>query len=275
MRQTFLVVLLLLVPAGVMAQSAVELEAFTDFELWPDHDRDFQHRIHAGSQAGIHIWGMHATAGMSLLRYIKHSSKADGLPFQGEATKVWGFRHALTLSRHITFKKSYVEIGLWAGRRAIQWVDRDCECYHNRFPVGHKSAREVLEENGSREKDPGIAYHDGLRPRLVVFFAPYDIRLKVLGPAYRWHEVTLPYPRWIFNVEYSPRLFFAGDLKLGTHSEMSGLIKPTTDLFAYWMPVEGMQFGVRYGRIPHPGYRDPLQRVSFSLRIQIEYTNQL
>lgn len=266
---TFSILLFCLCGNSVQAQFYVEPKAEMGVEYYPKASRDFQAQTHGGGKIDLGYMfnrhsGVDVQLGLNMTRYLKNESKVDGSPLQTEATKVLQFKREAILSFKRILGWGKVLVGGWIGRRSIHWMDRDCNCYFNNFPHSG-SAAEVLEEMQKKKKRlPGIAYHDGLRPYIKLHITSHDFTVEAIGPAYRWHAVTLPYNSWRVAVEYE-----YGNLTVGNRSKFGGLKEYSSDAYAYYSLIPEIAVGVHAGRISYPGYQRPLSRFSVSLEISL------
>ncbi len=275
---------LLFLPLDTFGQTYLRPAAdFRVSYLFPD-SRDFQAGVRgAGSIRIGHDWpkrkfGVSILGRLGMTRHLKNESKRDGNLFQTEATKVLEFRRGLTLVGKYLPTWGEIQAGGWIGRRSVHWMDRDCDCFYNSFPRNYQTASEA-KNKPTRRKDPGIAYHDGLRPYFRVqvglsslptpWLESGAFSLQAYGPAYRWHEVTLPYPDWTVTVQYSRADVFGGRIELGGDSHFGGLIDSAVEGYINYHPIPGLQFGFRYGRRPYPGYERPLHRRSVFVLIDL------
>lgn len=259
-----------------VAEAQYYLEPKSEFkvEYYPKNSRDFQAQSYAAGQivAGYDFsdnLGIGVRFGLDITRHLKNESKMQGSPLQTEATKVMEFRREAILSMVYYPDWGEIWIGGWIGRRSAHWLDRDCNCYFNDFPKEDGSAKEVMESLREGDKHPGIAYHDGLRPYLKIEVSDYNLTVEAQGPAYRWHTVTLPYSSWNISVEQRYSDVKGGDLIIGNKSGLGGLTEYSSDGYAYFAPIPELEVGVHFGRIPYPGYQQPLNRFSFSLKISL------
>ncbi len=236
-----------------------------ELALWPESDRCYQNMMRVDPEATARINRFFVEGFVDFKWWGACDSKIPGLPLNAEAGKVIERKHGLNAGIIVL---DGLEVGVTVRRRAVHHIWRHkVRKRHSYFPSDWKVGRRGC--NGEKVGDhpkgkgcPSLGYYDGAGGYLNYDNGGFDVELTT--PQYRWKDLTLPWPSWTLNAEYRRENWAVRLL-----GETGGKRKTTYDI-----EVERRLFtkyfwvGASYGRLPAPGWLEPLDRFSLSFHIR-------
>lgn len=180
-----------------------------------------------------------------------------GNPLVAEAGNVLERRHGINV---LVRAWHGIFVGGSVRRRAVHHFWRNGRPYPwGQFPLSGR-AKTAQERCQQGQPCPALGYHDHVRPMIV-----YDWRgvsVEVLGPGYRWKDVTLPYASYMGSVSYT------GDTwGVDVKGAAGGLREPVLDGGVRVRIIQSMWAQVRFGTLHAPGWRGPLYRLAVGLEL--------
>lgn len=247
-------VLLWVMCPAVRAQS-LDVSGAGEISLWPHSDRCYQHSMGAAAEIEVE-WGYLFAEGFLRGQWWGAcDTKLEGSIFSAEAGRALERSHGGNAGIELW----EVQAGVTVHRQAVHHFWR----HGNRtghFPEDN-NARAAQQRCRAGDLCPSIGYHQGVRGYLG--YEDNGLNISVTTPPYQWKDLTLPWPDWMLDASFE---WNAWRIRLA--GQTGGLRESTLDMGLFRHLVQGIWVGARAGRIPAPGWREPLERVALTLRLQ-------
>lgn len=253
--------------------SDINLEA----SLWAEDDRCYQNILRADTNVRLRWNALYVGGFMDLKWWGACDAKIPGSPLNAEAAKVVERKHGLNAGIDVGIIYGALDgliLGGTVRRRAVHHVWRN-KNRHPWFPGGWKRGirgceGKAIKNYPAGEGCPSIGYYDGVGG--YVQYKNYNLDVVITTPQYRWKidnyekgfGLTLPFPAWTMDAEYRH-----DNWAVHVVGETGGERQTTYDIeLERRLFTERFWVGASYGRLPVPGWLDPIERLSLSFHIR-------